>query len=355
MNPPRRVVVIHTAFIGDVVLALPMVQQIATAFPGVHLTFVAIPAAAGLLRNHPAVAEILAYDKRGTERGMSGVMALAARLRAGRYDTAVVPHRSLRSALLAWWGRIPQRIGFSTSSGRFLFTDVVRYDPAAHETRRNADLLVPLGIAPIVQELPRLYPGTGEMQRVNLLLDEIRADDPGVNERRLVALAPGSVWATKRWPAASYAALARQIEQNGGSVIVVGGEADRELCASILAEAGVHAARQCAGRLTLLESAELIRRCRVIVSNDSAPAHLATAVGTPVVAIFGATVPRFGFGPQGPADVVVETTGLSCRPCGIHGGDRCPIKTFVCMERIMPERVFREVMARMKELPSRAL
>jgi heptosyltransferase-2 len=98
--------------------------------------------------------------------------------------------------------------------------------------------------------------------------------------------------------------------------------------------------------LTLLESAELIRRCRVIVSNDSAPAHLASAVGTPVVAIFGATVPRFGFGPRGPGDIVVETEGLFCRPCGIHGGNSCPIKTFECMERILPERVFREVVLR---------
>ena len=88
------------------------------------------------------------------------------------------------------------------------------------------------------------------------------------------------------------------------------------------------------GELTLLQSGELIRRCRVLIANDSAPMHMAVAVRTPVVAIFGATVPEFGFTPLGEHDVVVQTLGLECRPCAIHGGTSCPIKTFVCMKDI---------------------
>ena len=98
-----------------------------------------------------------------------------------------------------------------------------------------------------------------------------------------------------------------------------------------------------AGKLSLLESADLIGRCAVLVTNDSAPLHLGMAMRTPVIALFGPTVPRFGFGPRGKHDEVVEQHGLACRPCSIHGGKSCPIGTFDCMRRITPEIVLNRV------------
>jgi heptosyltransferase-2 len=98
-----------------------------------------------------------------------------------------------------------------------------------------------------------------------------------------------------------------------------------------------------AGQLSLLQSAAMLERASLLVSNDSAPMHLAGAVGTPVIAIFGATAPSYGFGPSGPFDRVVETPGLACRPCAIHGGPKCPIGTFECMERITPDRLLAEI------------
>jgi heptosyltransferase-2 len=157
---------------------------------------------------------------------------------------------------------------------------------------------------------------------------------------RIVALAPGSVWATKRWPEEYYAALGRLLDDHGFSVVLVGGEDDRELCTRIADTFPGRRALVAAGKLTLLQSAELLRRCRIVVTNDSAPMHLAVAVATPVVAIYGATVPSFGFAPRGPRDRVVEREGLSCRPCGIHGGNSCPIGTFACMLEVQPGQVF---------------
>ena len=121
--------------------------------------------------------------------------------------------------------------------------------------------------------------------------------------------------------------------------MLIGGPADAALCARIAAAAGNTGILDASGRLTLLGSAEMIARAAVLVCNDSAPLHLATAMGVRVVAIFGATVPGIGFGPIGDTDVVVETEGLACRPCSVHGGDRCPIGTFECMGRIGPERI----------------
>jgi heptosyltransferase-2 len=131
-------------------------------------------------------------------------------------------------------------------------------------------------------------------------------------------------------------------DAGGFNVLLVGSREDEELCREICAMTQTNKVVNAAGKLSLLQSAELIRHCRVLISNDSAPMHLAVAVGTPVVAIFGATVPEFGFAPRGPHDIVIETKGLKCRPCSIHGGKKCPIKTFECMMAITPEIVVKK-------------
>ena len=126
-------------------------------------------------------------------------------------------------------------------------------------------------------------------------------------------------------------------------IVLIGGREDEALCNRIAVESKAVEVYVTAGKFTLLQSAELLRRCKVLVSNDSAPMHLAVAMRTPVIALFGATVPSFGFAPYGEKDIVVQTEGLPCRPCSIHGGDKCPIGTFDCMVRISAEMVFEKV------------
>ena len=335
----NRVLVFHTAFPGDIVLTLPLVQRLRTAFPHVHIGMVTTPLASELLLHHPAVDERFLYDKKGIERGAAALFRLSARLRHGRFDIALIPHRSLRSALVCRLAGIPRRIGFSTSAGRLLLTDRVEYDGASHEISRNLSLLRPLGVPAAGGELPTLYPDASDRAAV----DRFLADHHVLNRGRLIAVAPGSVWNTKRWPTEKFSHLVRLLLEHGMSVVLIGGEGDRVLCDGILAAVAADGAASAAGSMSLLQSAELIRRCRVCVSNDSAPMHLAVAVRTPVTAIFGATAPEFGFGPAGPSDVVVQTPGLDCRPCSIHGGKVCPVGTFDCMHRITAEQVFREV------------
>ena len=175
-------------------------------------------------------------------------------------------------------------------------------------------------------------------------IDEFVASSDLQNEKRLIAIAPGTIWNTKRWLKEQFAALARMLYQKGYAIVLIGGPEDLVLCGQIQELAGDAKIVNASGRLPLLQSAELLRRCRLLVSNDSAPMHLGVAMRTPVVAIFGATVPAFGFAPYGAHDVIVETLGLPCRPCSIHGGEKCPIKTFVCMNNITAERVCEEAM-----------
>jgi heptosyltransferase-2 len=335
MNVAQRILVFQTAFLGDVILTLPMIQVLKRSFPHAEIDVVTTPAAAPLL-HHPAIAAVITYDKRRTQRGWRGIYSLSRRLRLRRYDIAILPHRSLRSALVVALSRIPVRIGFSTSNGKFLSTHVVAYNASRHEIERNLDLLAPLKITVPSRELPTLHPDENARQTVKKFLfeREISVD------QTIIAIAPGSVWNTKRWLAERYAELSLMLAQSGYEVIIIGGKEDAELGRAIVEAAKHKRIHDATGTLTLPESAALIGRCAVLVSNDSAPLHLGVAMRIPVVALFGATVPEFGFAPYGERDVVMETKGLYCRPCGIHGGDTCPTGTFDCMKKIETQNVY---------------
>ena len=339
MKDFKNILVVQTAFIGDVILTLPLVQACKRLFPNAAIDVVVTPAVRELCSNHPDIHEAIAFDKSGADRGVGGLLRLSRVLRSRRYDLALVPHRSLRSAALVSLARIPVRIGFDRSSGKVLLTDAVRYNRSAHEIDRNLSLLKPVSDDAVPRELPRLYPSESDKKRVGRLLVELEVARP----ETLVAIAPGTIWNTKRWLKERFSSLAVNLEEAGLEIVLIGGRDDQILCDEIRILSGSSHVYSTAGMLSVLQSVELIRRCNVLISNDSAPMHMAAAVGTPVVAIFGATVPAFGFGPSGPLDVVVETQGLKCRPCATHGGEKCPIKTFDCMNDISYERVFQKV------------
>lgn len=334
----KHILVIQTAFIGDAILTLPLIQVLKKNHPEANVDVVVVPRSAELFRHHPAIARVIEYDKRGRNRGLSGFLHLLRRLKDVRYDLAVIPHRSLRSALLAGMAGIPLRVGFDTSSGKFLFTKTVEYRGTIHEIDRNLSLLEGIDEKFLGRELPKVFPSSTDEKAV----DQFLAASPAGNSEMLVAMAPGTIWNTKRWIKERFAELGALFIRQGYTVILIGGLEDLALCEEIERLINNNSIVNACGRLPLLQSAELLRRCHLLISNDSAPMHLAVAMRTPVVAIFGATVPAFGFAPYGDRDVVVETLGLECRPCSIHGGDKCPVKTFDCMRNISAERVFNE-------------
>ncbi len=334
----QRAIIIQTAFLGDVVLTLPLIQKLKQEQPECAIDVVVIPRCAEILKNHPDVHEIILYDKRKQESGISGLLNKAKEFRAKKYDWAFVPHRSVRSAALARLANIPHRVGFSNSSGRWMFTDVVLYKQEQHEVVRNLQLLKSLGIQTEEKILPQLYPSQYDIQTVELFLKEY-----SLTGERIVAIAPGTVWNTKCWLTERFADLSSNIIEKGFHVVLIGGKEDEALAHEIVNTVDSKRISSSVGKLTILQSAELIRKCSVLVTNDSAPMHLAVAMRTPVVAIFGATVPEFGFAPIGEMDVVLGAKGLSCRPCSIHGGRECPIKTFDCMKSICVEMVQSEV------------
>lgn len=339
MNISGKILIFQSAFIGDVILTLPMVQLLKKRFPSVAIDFVATKRASDVLQNHPDINEIIIYDKYGEDKGYKGFKRLTDLLKSKKYDAAIVPHRSIRSALIIYFSKIKTRIGFNRSAGRIFFSHVVKYRYDLHEVERNTSLLRPLLIETQSKELPRLYPSMVDKK----VVDKILFEEEILDTSNLIGVAPGSVWNTKRWTKEGYLQLVWKLLKEKYIVCLIGGKEDAELCNAIIKNIPGGGVINLSGKLTLLQSAELISRCRVLITNDSSPVHIAAAVDTPVVAIFGATSPSFGFAPYNDGSGVVETVGLKCRPCAIHGGDKCPVGTFDCMKRITHEIVFKKV------------
>jgi heptosyltransferase II len=313
--------VIQTSFLGDVVLTTPLLTHLATRGP---VDVVTTPAGGALLEHHPAVRRVIRHDKRGAARGIGAVRALAATLRVNGYGAAYLAQGSWRSAAVAWLARIPVRIGFDTSAGARLYTERVTHQPHWHHATRLFRLAV--RDESVAVPAPTLHPRTIDRDAVSALL----ATAPFAGAP-FIALAPGSVWATKRWP--DYAALVHSLP-DGFGLVVVGGAEDREL-AQAIAAAAPDRVLDATGQLSLLASAELIGRSAGLVTNDSLPQHLASAMGTPTLTIYGPTLPAFGFGPLAPRHAIVEhAPGLECRPCSAHGPQVCPRGHFRCMREI---------------------
>ncbi len=332
----QKILIVQTAFIGDVVLTLPLVQEAARFFPKSELHFLGIPASRNILETVPEIKRLWILDKHHRQKGIIPFLQFVQRIRQERFDLALVPHRSFRSAFLVWRGNIPFRIGFDTSSGRYLFTSRVRYQQHIHEIERNLTLLEPFGYRRERKVFPKIHPTREDREVVSRWLQ-----GQGIRETdRLVVLAPGSIWPTKRWPAAYWGKLIFHLYHQGWVPIIIGTRDDRFLLPEIQQNSQRSDILECMGQLTLRQSAELISRACLVISNDSAPTHLGVAMRVPVLTIFGPTVPSFGFYPYGESDRVAEISDLSCRPCGIHGGKKCPEKHFRCMRDLKPDQVF---------------
>lgn len=318
--------VVQTAFLGDVVLLTPLLRAAKKAFPTADLTALVIPQCRDVALGW--VDRVITVDKRNG--GKEVWSQLLAELKRGRFAATLLPHRSVRTGMLARRAGIVVRIGFDRGGGSFLHTHRVPYTPTQYEGRRNLALLKPL--AEVSDEgLPELKLTAGLSSDVDRTLAEI-----GVEAGRFVVIAPGSVWATKQWPPDHYRELASLLKSDYGlETVAVGGDADRDVSSRTVANVALNLA----GRLTPLQSAAVMSRSRLVVSGDTAAAHLATAVGARQVVIFGSTSPRFGFLPPTPT---ARALGLDlwCRPCSHHGRRRCPrARSAPCLMGITPEAV----------------
>lgn len=331
-----NLLLVQTAFLGDATLTVPLARAIKAHAPRSRLHVLCRPDTAELFRSCGWVDEVLTTEKRRGPLGLASLLPTVRRLRSGRHDLAIVPHRSLRSALMVRLAGIPRRIGFSSSAGNFLFTQTLPFAWGMHDLERNLGLILPSGEAasqatrPVYLQAPA--DGTARSVAARLLQAGL---DPA---RPLIGVHPGSVWPTKRWPADRYATLIRRLSREAGAdVVLIGAAADSEQASRITRGAP---ALDWTGRTSLGELIALMGRLALFVTNDSGPMHIAAACGVATLAIFGPTTRELGFFPYGPGHRVLETD-LNCRPCGLHGRRACPEGHFLCMRLITVEQAFR--------------
>jgi heptosyltransferase-2 len=319
-----RILVIRYSALGDVVLATSVLEPLRRAYPDARIEWVTAAPFAPLLEGIPGLdaVHVLGRD------GESSPWRLAARLR-GRFDMALDLQHKLKSGLIAT-SAAPQRAVFRRRTlGQGLLA-LVGQDPPlvrAHQTRLYAEAAAHLGV--------------GEPGPVRIALTKqaraLAADALRGVEGRAVALAPGARWATKRWPAERFAAVADALAADGLQIVLAGGPGDRAAFEAFRAAAKCRVAADLSV-LPLDALAAALARVQLLVACDSGPVHLATAVGTPVLALFGPTsVARWGPPPPGRALAL----GLPCSPCSNHGGEVCPERHHRCLGDLTPEQVLK--------------
>lgn len=327
-----RILLVQTAFIGDVVLITALIKALHECFHGADLDVLVIPQTKAILQNNPYVREVLTLDKRKSK--LRSFITTYRMLRHNKYDIAFLPHSSFTTALLTFMAGIKERVGFNRWAARFLLTTKVTHQKGLHKIQKLLKLLEPFS-SDTYDMQTELYPSDNDEEVAAKQIENI------ANQENIVALAPGSVWETKCWEQDSYTQLAIGLHNSGYKLVFIGGESERDLCQAIIDTAEIPSINT-AGRLSLLQSAALLRKCRLLVSNDSGALHLANAMRTTVYAFFGPTVKDLGYYPYRENDHVFETN-LSCRPCGSHGHQRCPLGHHNCMKMIKVESVLQYI------------
>jgi heptosyltransferase II len=325
----QKILIIQTAFIGDVVLATALIEKLHRHFPGAQIDFMVRKGNESLLLNHPWLHAVLVWDKKKNKQ--LNLLKMLRKIRREKYDQVINVQRFAATGLLTALSGAKERIGFDKNPFSFLFTRKVVHLVSdgkipLHEVERNLALISHFTDGN--QERPRLYPSAADEEKVNVY-----------KQNRYITISPASVWFTKQYPAEKWIDL---IQSLSGSlqIFLLGAPSDSQLCESIKQSSGNGNISNLAGELSFLQSAALMKGAVMNYVNDSAPLHFASAVNAPVTAIYCSTIPAFGFGPLSDVRYIVETREpLDCRPCGLHGYKACPLGHFRCAWGIQNEQV----------------
>ncbi|MGL4393301.1 MAG: glycosyltransferase family 9 protein [Fusobacteriaceae bacterium] len=328
-----KVLIIHTAFIGDIVLSTPLVRKIKDFYPDSEIIYLTNPTGEEILKNNPNISEIIIYDKRGKDKNFSGFVRVAKVLREKKFDMVFLPHRYLRSTLLGRLTGAKIRIGYNNAVLSFLLTKKIKYEKEMREAARLLKFLPEVSIKKDNEYQIEIFPSNYDKEKISSLISKY-------NGRKIITFAPGSKWFTKNWPIEYYNSVIEYFGNRSDLLLIyVGGKEEKKILINIKENC-----LDLRGKTSLLELSEILRISDIVVTNDSSPLHISSGFPKPfIIAILGPTANNFGFFYWLNNYKVMEINNLPCRPCGLHGSDRCPKGHFKCMKNITPEMVIKEI------------
>ena len=327
----RRILLIRLSALGDILLMTPLLNLLRATCPQAQVDVLIKAEYRDLLRAHPGITRLLTFDSR------QSLLRTLRGLRADRYDLALDLHCTPRSQLLLRGLRARRKLVYNKRVLRRALLVRLGWNTLRRMTPVPEIYAAPLRRLGLTGRLgaPTMYldPESAEAMQTHIVRSL-----PGAANQPLLAVAPGARWPTKRWPVERFAAVAQELaREKQASVVILGGPDEAQLAHILCDNLDVPVVNG-AGALSLMHSAALLSRCRLLISNDSGLMHMATALQVPVVAVFGPTVQEFGFYPfQARAEVVSEP--LSCRPCSTKGSMRCPRGHHACMQDISSAHV----------------
>ncbi len=311
----KKALIIQTAYIGDVILATPIIETLHLNFPECKIDFMLKKGNEVLLTDHPKLQKIYVFDKSNKR---SSLLYNIREIRKNKYDLVINLHRYASSGIIAGFSGAKHIIGFKKNPFSWMYTQRFRHDNenGQHEVDRNLSLVKFL-CKDIVRR-PKLYPSNEHLEKIS-----------PYSNGSFICIAPASVWKTKEAPIEKWKDIIN-IYKEKTTIYLVGAPTDFDLCASIIKMTDALSIENLCGKLSLVETAALFSKAKRVFVNDSGPLHIASAMNTPVTALFCSTVPGFGFGPLSEDSEVIEVKNLACRPCGLHGKLQCPEGHFKC-------------------------
>ena len=294
-----KILIIHTAFIGDIVLSTPLIQKLKDLYPKSEIDYLTLPTNQSVLYNNPNLNEIILYDKKGKDKGIKGFLKVLKILKQKKYDYAVIPHRFIKSILLAKLAKISDIVGFDVATGSSLLDKKIHYDMKKHEVERLLNLVEYEG-----EKIPvRIYPAKENFVKIEKMLTI--SGYTGKKEQKLILVAPGSQRPEKMWPIEKYREIIERLKKNKNYFIgITGSKSEKELPLNFEKDKNVIDFR---GEISLVEFGALISKADVVVGNDSSPIHIASGFEKPfVIGIFGPGKRSLGFFPWTEKSNVIE-------------------------------------------------
>ncbi|NWF87991.1 MAG: glycosyltransferase family 9 protein [Ignavibacteriaceae bacterium] len=331
----ENILIIQTAFPGDAILTLPMIEKLKEKYPESFIDVLCIPSTSEIFSASPFIHNVIVLDKKKSHKSLYKLLKFSSELKKHGYKRIYSPHRSLRTAILVMQTGVRETYGFSNSSFPHVYKYLIDYRQNEHEVKRNLDLIGFNSNPDEWRILPKLTVSSQSQEKVRKF---IAANELSGN---ILAVAPGTIWETKKYPERYFREIINSFVDKSFKVLIVGGKADEELGLR-LASDQKNVIVTC-GLFSIIETIEILKKVKILISNDSAPAHMGVCADIPVLTIYCSTIPHFGFYPYNKKSSYISFEDLKCKPCGIHGFKQCPVNTFDCGYNLSPKFVISKI------------